>query len=230
MTGLVCSKQHPRQPPKESGTIHWSFQPVRDHQIEYIGLLSPSERSQCLALHGYHVWPNPSFILSLCTPGCHYRIKEAECHVPSSTRPWARSHFKGHVLSARLGNRKCLRTEFPSRPYPAGARLVERKNGILKQQIYLWTAKPPLAKWIKVLLRFLIHLHDQPVEPVIPYVRPGTPAKAPNPINVPCPQLSLRINMLCCWEHWELSGLRKELYTGIFNGMFHWNVRVTSHP
>lgn len=32
----LCSKQYPRQLPKESGAIHYSFQLVRDWQVDYM--------------------------------------------------------------------------------------------------------------------------------------------------------------------------------------------------
>ena len=42
----LCSKQDPRQLPKESGTIHKSLQPAKDWQIDYIGPVSLSEGSK----------------------------------------------------------------------------------------------------------------------------------------------------------------------------------------
>lgn len=42
----VCSKQCPRQQPKESGAIHQSSQLVKYRPIDYIGPLLPSESSK----------------------------------------------------------------------------------------------------------------------------------------------------------------------------------------
>ena len=46
MTCPVCSKQHPRQLPKESGAIHQNSQLVRDWQIDYIDHFPLSEGSK----------------------------------------------------------------------------------------------------------------------------------------------------------------------------------------
>ena len=59
--------------------------------------------------------------------------------------------------------------------------LVERKNGMLKQQIKLLTGKTTLSRCTNVLSQALMHLNDQTYAP---YVRLGTPAKAPNTIKV----------------------------------------------
>lgn len=64
--------------------------------------------------------------------------------------------------------------------------LVERKNGILKQQIKLPIGKTALAGWTKVLPRALIHLNDlndQPVGHDDPDARLGTPAEIPHVVK-----------------------------------------------
>lgn len=43
LTCLICAKQCPRQLPKDPGAIHWSSQPMRDWQVDYVGPLPPSE-------------------------------------------------------------------------------------------------------------------------------------------------------------------------------------------
>lgn len=64
--------------------------------------------------------------------------------------------------------------------------LVERKNGILMQQIKLPIGKTTLAGWSKVLPRALIHLNnlnDQPVGPDDPDARLGTSAEIPHVVK-----------------------------------------------
>ena len=62
------------------------------------------------------------------------------------------------------------------RPYNwQAARLIERKNRISKQQIKILTGTTALA---------LIHLNDQPVGPVAPYDRLGTPDETLNTVKV----------------------------------------------
>lgn len=67
---------------------------------------------------------------------------------------------------------------------PQAARLVEQKNGDLKQQIELLPGKPTLAGWTKVLSQALIYLNDQPVGPVDLYARLGMQAEVPNTVKV----------------------------------------------
>lgn len=43
---LVCSKQHSTQVSKESRAMHWSSQPVKDWQIDYVNLLILSKGSK----------------------------------------------------------------------------------------------------------------------------------------------------------------------------------------
>lgn len=43
---LVCSKQHSRQVPKEPRAMHWSSQPVKDWQIDYVNLFILSKSSK----------------------------------------------------------------------------------------------------------------------------------------------------------------------------------------
>lgn len=66
----VCSKQQPRQLPKESGAIHQSSQQVRDWQV--IGPPAPSECSKSTLVCVDTVWPSP---------GYYPWIREAENHV-----------------------------------------------------------------------------------------------------------------------------------------------------
>lgn len=54
--------------------------------------------------------------------------------------------------------------------------LLERKNGILKQQIKLLTNKTSMTLWTKVLPQGLM-LEDQPVGPVAPHARLGILAR-----------------------------------------------------
>ena len=61
--------------------------------------------------------------------------------------------------------------------------MVEKKNGILKQQIKLLTAKIMLVGWAKVLSQALIHL-NQSGQYIVLYARAGMPAKAHNTIKV----------------------------------------------
>lgn len=62
--------------------------------------------------------------------------------------------------------------------------LIERENGTLKKHVKLLTGKTTLVEWTKVLSQDLRHLSDQPVGPLLPHVRLGTPAEAPNNIKV----------------------------------------------
>lgn len=85
------------------------------------------------------------------------------------------------------------------------AGLVERKKkGILKQQIKFLTGKTTLAKYTKVLSHASIHLDDQPVGPVTPYTRLGTPVMIPNTVKLWVSgetniALTLtRVKVLCC--------------------------------
>lgn len=64
------------------------------------------------------------------------------------------------------------------------AGLVKRKDEILKQQIKLLTGKTTLVRWIKVLTQALIHLDDQPVGPIAPYARLGSPVETPNTLKL----------------------------------------------
>ena len=60
----VCSKQCPRQLPKESEAIHWSSQQIKDWQIDYICPLLPSKGYKyALGLCENCIWPKPSFPL-----------------------------------------------------------------------------------------------------------------------------------------------------------------------
>ena len=69
------------------------------------------------------------------------------------------------------------------------AELVERKQGILKQQIKLLTGKTSLTGCTEILFQALIHLHDQTVGLDAPYLRLGKPAETPNALKV--------------WKLWE---------------------------
>ena len=93
------------------------------------------------------------------------------------------SHFKGHdVQDWTKEHGTEWRFHLSYNPREAG--LVEKKDGILKQQIKLLTSKITLGGWTKVLSQALMHLNDQPVGPIAPYARLGSPAKAPNTTKV----------------------------------------------
>lgn len=50
ITCLICAKQCPRQLPKDPGAIHWSSQPMRDWQVDYVGPLPPSENPKYVSV------------------------------------------------------------------------------------------------------------------------------------------------------------------------------------
>lgn len=94
------------------------------------------------------------------------------------------SHFKGHVVHDWAKEHDTeWRFHLPCNLHAAG--LIKWKNGILKQQINLLTSKTTLAELNNVLSQALIHLSDQPVGPIAPYARLGTPAEAPHTVNAP---------------------------------------------
>lgn len=95
--------------------------------------------------------------------------------------PW--SHYKGDDLQewATAHDIK-WRFHLPHDPHLAG--LIGKENEILKQQIKSLTGKTTSAGWTKILFQALTHLNDQPVGPVAPDARPGTPAKVPNTVKL----------------------------------------------
>lgn len=113
--------------------------------------------------------------------------------------------------------------------------LVERKNEIIKQQNKLLRIKTISVGCTKLLPHALIHLNDEQVRPVAPYVRLRTPAETPSvirngsPGEMPLPWFSPWINVLCCWKHQASSNLEKVSSTEIYNGMSHQDGWVTSH-
>ena len=71
--------------------------------------------------------------------------------------------------------------EVPSLHNPQTTGLVERKNGILKQQMKLSTSEITFSLVDKSTILASIHFNDQSVGPVASYARLGTPAKTPKP-------------------------------------------------
>lgn len=123
-----------------------------------------------------------------------------------------REHISKAMACKSEQKNMTLNVGFISPISPRAKGLVEKKNGKLRQQIKLLTRKTTLARQTEVLSQVLIHLNDQLVDPVSPYDRQGTPAKAPNTVKV--------------WKLWETAIpliLTMDLHIMLLR--VHWNLQ-----